>query len=569
MIQNLYFYREFSSSNFIQSESPKKMIFVRLKNHWNAENTFFDDAKKTWLPFETTSDICTGGALPVEFAENPVEPENPLFNDASFFAQDYRSAEHSALTIEDLDAGQMEKILAHRDRLRRYKFNRRNFLDSNGIEKDYAAVTITTDTENFTLKIIFHKFEREEKETNTPTFVEKSLFFDIKNGVVDLISDWEEFSEDACIKDGTYYDRFSFYPKSKPRKLSSEQIFDANIHVCEELETKALSKQVIRVAYEKLLELAEGFTRVSFAAWKNYSDPIYFPRGNMLLGNMYKITMLPFEPKLFEILSSDSIKSRYPLFKYKRNDSKIFKRFCKKAKVRNTKTVRKCYAERPRIIFTFLHLKDVGFKDMNLFNRVIESPENCSIINNCDATSLAFFCRWSIKKRGQKNTMNTVLKETDDSYNLIDGVKMFCKYFKHIPEQLKEDILKDGFTEFNHDALSKIAYQFENKNITFKHTKEEKSLEDEIDGYKFCLPENSYKLCDIGTSLHNCVASYAKHVQNKECTIIYATKDEEYKICIEVRGKEIRQERADHNSKPLDEERKILDKWHERHGLVV
>ena len=113
---------------------------------------------------------------------------------------------------------------------------------------------------------------------------------------MDLISDWEDIAEVARIKNGTYYDRFSFYPKSKPRKLSSEQIFDANIHVCEELETRTVPKQVIKTAYEKLLELAEGFTGVSFEAWKNYSDPIYFPKGNTLLGNMYKITMLPFEP---------------------------------------------------------------------------------------------------------------------------------------------------------------------------------------------------------------------------------------------------------------------------------
>lgn len=164
--------------------------------------------------------------------------------------------------------------------------------------------------------------------------------------------------------------------------------------------------------------------------------------------------------------------------------------------------------------------------------------------------------------------MNTLLKTYDDSYDFTDGIKMFCKYFKHIPETLKGDILQDGFSEFNHDALSNIAYQYENKNITFKHSKEEKSLEDEIDGYKFCLPENSYKLSEVGTSLHNCVATYAESVQNKACTIVFVVKDSEYKFCIEVRGNEIYQERADRNSKPSKEEQVVLDKWHERHRLV-
>lgn len=47
----------------------------------------------------------------------------------------------------------------------------------------------------------------------------------------------------------------------------------------------------------------------------------------------------------------------------------------------------------------------------------------------------------------------------------------------------------------------------------------------------------------------------------------FLTKDGEYKLCIEVRGNEIYQERADHNAKPDKEARAVLDEWHARHGL--
>ena len=107
-----------------------------------------------------------------------------------------------------------------------------------------------------------------------------------------------------------------------------------------------------------------------------------------------------------------------------------------------------------------------------------------------------------------------------------------------------------------------------NKNITFKYSEEQKKLEDDIDGYSFRLPQTSYQLCEIGTSLHNCVASYTDNVQKKECTIVYATKNDEYKICIEVREKEIFQERIDRNASPDEEEKIILQKWHERHSLT-
>ena len=94
-------------------------------------------------------------------------------------------------------------------------------------------------------------------------------------------------------------------------------------------------------------------------------------------------------------------------------------------------------------------------------------------------------------------------------------------------------------------------------------------LEDDIDGYSFRLPENSYKLCDIGTVLHNCVASYADQVSEKKCTIVYATKEDHYQICIEVDGNEVMQERVDHNRQPDSKEKLILQKWHDRHNLKI
>ena len=50
---------------------------------------------------------------------------------------------------------------------------------------------------------------------------------------------------------------------------------------------------------------------------------------------------------------------------------------------------------------------------------------------------------------------------------------MFARYFNHLPDELVKDILEDGFTKFNHDALSNISYQVKNKNIVFKYSREE------------------------------------------------------------------------------------------------
>ncbi len=600
MIQTAYFYRELLSEKFLQTENPKTIIPVRLKNDFNPEHLYYSENKKEWISIPENagdknifSEENLGGYA-VEFVEFPIEPDMSFLADCDFIIKDYQTGDFKDPELEDFSPSQMQKFLEYRRQKKRHIFNKENFKDKNGVEKDIHSAKISVDTENLTLTISFYKFIRSENRKTeifreVPATEEKKLFFDMKNGEADLISDYQ--GKDYCIKkkNGSWYEIRSYSLEKekflKDKKLSDGELYNKIVNICNS-ESRELPVCVLKSAFEKLLELAESFTGVSFDdrrnAFKTKKDVQY-------LLEMYRLTMLPFEPALYEIIVDSELQKQPVIFKYKRSDSKIFKRFCRKYKIRNTKILRKCFMERPSVLLTFVRLKDSGFKDMNLYNRVLTAPDNCLIIDSCDATSLAFFCRWSIKKRGQKNTLNSILKDANryaqenaqeagldldinfmniHNYTLTDALDMFCKYFKHIPDSLKEDILKDGFTEFNHDALANISWQYEHKNVTFKYTYEEKRLEDEIDGYKFCLPENSYQLCEIGTALHNCVASYADRVKEKECTIVYAAKDDKYKICIELQGKKICQERTDHNELPEKEEQKVLYKWHDRHALV-
>lgn len=574
MIQTEYFYRELFSENFLHTENPKVVIPVRPKNEFNLANLYYSEEKKEWcsVPENTSDNVFSEEKLagyPVEFVETPTEPWALSITDRDFVVKDLQSGSFITPELEDFSPSQMKKFIEYRWQKKRYNFNKKNFKDKKKIEKDYHSAKITTDTENLTLTIKFYKFVREKnKNTEVPQTEEMILFFDMKNGKVDVLQDYYVHNS-LKNKNGVWYNtnRYSF---KQQKALKDKKLTDAELNTeiesqCEYLEEEELPVCVFQKAFEKILELAELFTGVSFEEKRNLAKT---KTDFKYLLEIYKITMLPFEPSLYDIIMDTEIQSRPVIFNYKRNDSKVFKRFCRKYKIRNTKILRKCFMERPFVLITFLRLKDSGFKDMNLYNRILTDSDKCSIIDNCDDRSLVFFCRWSIKKRGQKNTMNTLLK-TNDSHNIRDGLIMFCKYFKHIPDSLKEDILKDGFTEFNHDALANISWQYEHKNITFEYTDEQKRLEDEIDGYKFCLPENSYQLCGIGTAMHNCVASYADRVKEKQCTIVYAEKDDKYIFCIEVQKNRVVQERIDHNGTPQKEEQKILDKWHERHSLVT
>ena len=141
------------------------------------------------------------------------------------------------------------------------------------------------------------------------------------------------------------------------------------------------------------------------------------------------------------------------------------------------------------------------------------------------------------------------------------------------------EILHDGLDEHIHDALSNVAYKHQNRKVKFKYSKEQLDLEDEINGYKFLLPTNSYELCEIGNALHNCVASYVDYVEEKVCTIVIAYKDDETKknapkICIEVRNYsegdfkgQVWQQRTDRNAEPNGEDSEVMKIWREKHNL--
>lgn len=112
----------------------------------------------------------------------------------------------------------------------------------------------------------------------------------------------------------------------------------------------------------------------------------------------------------------------------------------------------------------------------------------------------------------------------------------------NLSEQIIKKIGCEGFTQYNHDMLMRVyrqahpeqKEQFEN--LSIEYSAEEKQLEWEKDGYKFCLPEDTNRLVDIGYRMNICVGHlYREKAAQKQCDIVYATKNDEYELCVELR----------------------------------
>ena len=569
MIEKIYFYRKFGTADFILSEKEKKIIPVRIKNQFLPDNLVYNWSNNIWEKADSIPEE-NDETLPAEFVEFPVRSVKPSFSEHGVLSDE------RGFSIEDLSPCEMADYCAWKREESRYFFNSRNFKDANDSQKDYFGAELCVDEEKLTLSLTFKKFARKELEgrdymnrhidskfpvysseaIERPSFISETIFFDMKQGNISF--DFDSNSEPWRLKQNSHKEFLPF------------ELHDKILQLLGNLEFYFYPESVLCAAYKKLSELAKKFTGLSEApATINYlSEENTKPR---YLSEMYVLTKLPCEPNLYEVLMNKELNDLKFNFKYDRSDTKVLGSFLQKAHLKDYRILRKVYAEHPIVLLLCMRLHDSGFRDINLYNRVIESEENREEIRHLDRKSLVFFSKYSIKKRGQLSTMNTILRKSEDVDYFMkdDAFCMFRSYFRHIPEELRKDILEDGFTRFNHDALCKVSFSAENRSITFKYSGEQKNLEDDIDGYSFRLPKTNMQMCEIGTALHNCVASYAEIVEGKECTIVYAEKDGEYKICIEVRGKEVCQERIDRNEVPTGEEKAVLSKWHERHGLKI
>ena len=118
-------------------------------------------------------------------------------------------------------------------------------------------------------------------------------------------------------------------------------------------------------------------------------------------------------------------------------------------------------------------------------------------------------------------------------------INLFIEHL--LPDNVIRKIGKEGFTEYNHDLLMRM-YQdthpkqhenFENQEISY--TPEEKELNWDNSGYTFLLPEDTNRLLDIGSKMNICVGHlYRDKAINKQCTIVYAKKADDYELCIEL-----------------------------------
>ncbi|MCR5698152.1 MAG: PcfJ domain-containing protein [Treponemataceae bacterium] len=537
----LHYIRKFGSSDFEQTEMPAenyRMTVVRSDGILKKQTVFCPEHRRV----ETVHDNKTecGKNLDGILVEFPLFPAyiEDYFSRKRQFGRSY------SYLLDCIIAGQRRLSLDSllKSLSRRYMNElenevKENSLDDNGVKKDIFAFSILTVPEKLYIRVDYYVLDREKMETD---------FYALKSEPI-----FKKYNI-LCKLDRNI---------SLPSKTEEAPEFNVKFP---------------QKAKDEIYQVLKTFTK------RDLSFNTILDGEKLLEGIFY----YPYEPNFLKLEDFSWDKSfadlKLPLLETR--NPNIYNIVCEKLNIQSYPFLRKEFYKNPSVLLLYKQILSYGFKDVNIINEMLKEkkalmfyiiPDESNIRQSSTNKNFKFYLDFLLENKSErsawnklKNAENDIILEHDSLYtDYNDFLYMFKKTFPKMPLEIKKSILKDGYTEYNHDLLSKLSYDIENENIKFEYEQYELDLEDEIDGYRFMLPKDSDELRTIGSRLHNCVASYKDRVISKDCTIVFAMKDDDYRLCIEVDKDRVWQQRADRNRQPVGYDLEALNKWKAKHEL--
>ena len=289
----------------------------------------------------------------------------------------------------------------------------------------------------------------------------------------------------------------------------------------------------------------------------------------------------PFAPELNELCNEEVLGPTYCEIEgeLKRSSDGV-KKFILHTGLPYTPKINRLLLQGHRIFLEYLNIWSMGFRDEKVIEKLMDADSQKIFAASCPYTmypalegDIGFLFQFYDEKTVAK-LMKGRFSSERGCYTTSDALHYMILLNEggNLTQNVIDKIGNEGFTAYNHNLLMRIFREtqpaeeehFENKDISYSD--EEKSLEWENGGYKFCLPEDTNRLVDIGSKMNICVGHlYRDKAVNKECTIIYAKKADEYELCIEVRKYNERfrlvQRSAFNNQDPHGNDLLIFKQW--------
>ncbi len=275
-------------------------------------------------------------------------------------------------------------------------------------------------------------------------------------------------------------------------------------------------------------------------------------------------TSYPFEPNLHLLFNRyrlpESVKRAVD-----RKNPNGYIQVCDLLHIESYRTLHRLYLRYPQVLVVYFWIKEAGFQNVDVINEFLGDVQNFhKVLNN--PQDFRYFVHDALRYRSDKAVYDMICKSDPMFYD--DFLNMYHTYRNNIAQPIVDQIMKDGITGYQHNVLANMVSALNQENVSYSYGEEERKLEGSFGGYEFRLPEDSNRLTDIGVKLHNCVASYAHLVENKTTLIVYAQKNGEYAICIEVGENEILQALGNYNARLTRAEESAVDTWAARNHLI-
>lgn len=231
---------------------------------------------------------------------------------------------------------------------------------------------------------------------------------------------------------------------------------------------------------------------------------------------------------------------------------------CKYLDIKPPDGIRKEYLKNPYAIVIYFWLIRLGFQNINAirlffcdgimfrtyFSDAYFDPKYRTVYRfylpcNYSKIDFAFYVRWMLKNgKSEMQLARQITKILTKGWEIWhdDILRMFHEYYPLLADETKKLVKRRCLSSEVHDALAHESYAINMQQIIVEY----KSpiilqLNENFAGLKFHVVTDTTELPIIGRHLSNCVTSYAKKIVNKECLIVTASDEADYRICMEIR----------------------------------
>lgn len=281
------------------------------------------------------------------------------------------------------------------------------------------------------------------------------------------------------------------------------------------------------------------------------------------------------------------------IFPYEEKDN--YKIICKLLDIKPPKSLRKAYTYNPYSIVWYMIFKQWNIKDINYMQKFFylddcianmylskfyyNPVEKRTTRTEQDALdrweAVEYYCQWLMRHKGEKRMLKWlyyVSAEREMSRLQWDIIMPFYQYHNDLSEEVKSRLLRDGLTEYVHDAISmEVTALSENwKHTRIRYDENILSYECRVGEYEFRLVHNTGMLPKLGAVFNNCVATYRDRVIKHKSIIAYLISKSGYQACIEIqRNRHIVQALGKYNHRLQNDVNRICCFWAKYHNLVI